>query len=241
MPFDFEVEDGLNFGDWLHREIHANALVESHGWAAEQVRRVSARLQAGRPESERLIVEVPWLREANAFTAPGRYVYFSRRLLERCPREEAVAFVIAHEIAHHDLGHLDLFSGWAGRLSRLAGARLMALPFQALERRLYGSERECAADRHGLALCIAAGYHPMRCLGLYDVLEHFALDAKDFEMVYGLDPESDEELSGEAPWTTRARIWAWQRSRGYLPIQDRKAALVRWLEANAGFRGSPAG
>jgi predicted Zn-dependent protease len=240
MPYDFEVEEGLTFGEWLHREIHALAIVESHGWAAEQVRRVAERLQADRPESERHIVEVPWLRWANAFAVPGQYLYVSRRLLERCSEDEMVAFIIGHEIAHHDLGHLSLFAGWAGKVSRITGTRLMALPFQALEARLYGPERECAADRYGLGLCIVAGYDPLRCLRIFDVFEHLALDAKDFDMVYGIDPESDEELAADAAWSTKARIWAWQRKRGYLPIQDRRAVLVRWLEEQAATAVGPA-
>lgn len=225
MPFDFAVEDGLTFGEWLHEQVHADSFVESSGWAAERVQRVAARLQADRPGSERLVVEVPWIDVATAFTAPGRYIYFSRRLLERCPDDETAAFVIAHEIAHHDLGHLDLFSGWAGRLPRLTGSRLVALSFRALERRLYGPERECDADRHGLRLCIRAGYDPLRCLAFFDLAEHLALDVKDFDMVYGPDP-SDDELAEDASWRTRTRIWLWQRSRGYLPIRDRRAALL---------------
>ncbi len=38
---------------------------------------------------------------------------------------------------------------------------------------------------------------------------------------------------------TRVRIWIWQRSRGYLPIQDRRAALVHHADAlGAGKPGS---
>jgi hypothetical protein len=41
--------------------------------------------------------------------------------------------------------------------------------------------------------------------------------------VYGLDEKSDDELSPEASILTKARIWLWQRQRGYLPIRDRRA------------------
>jgi hypothetical protein len=35
-----------------------------------------------------------------------------------------------------------------------------------LERLLYGPQIECDADRHGLDLCVSAGYDGIRCLDL---------------------------------------------------------------------------
>ncbi len=164
-----------------------------------------------------------------AFTAPGRYIYFGRRLLERCGEEEMVAFVIAHGIAHHDLGHLQLVPEWMGRYARRKGAAIAAATYRALEKRLYGPERECDADRHALELCLAAGYSGPRCLDFFRVMEQIALDYGDQAIVFGPDPDSDVELEPDAPWLTKARIWAWQRTRGYLPIQDRAAMLRRYL------------
>jgi predicted Zn-dependent protease len=199
--------------------------------AIDRVRRVETRLQAGRPDSERLLVEIPWLDGLTAFTAPGRYVYFSRRLYERCATDEHVAFVIAHEIAHHDLRHVDLFAGWAPKIIGLPGASLFALAFHALERRLYGPEKECDADRHAIELCLAAGYDGLSCISLFDILEHYALDMGDLDIVHGPNDESDNELDEDAPWTTKAQIWAWQRKRGYLPIRDRRQMLLDHLQA----------
>jgi len=48
----------------------------------------------------------------DAFTAPGRYIYVTGRLMEYCPGEASLAFTIAHELAHHDLGHLRYFPRW---------------------------------------------------------------------------------------------------------------------------------
>jgi Zn-dependent protease with chaperone function len=66
----------------------------------DRVRTVADRLQQNQPTGERFIVEIPWLDASTAFTAPDRYIYFGKRLLERCPDEETTAFVITHEIAH---------------------------------------------------------------------------------------------------------------------------------------------
>lgn len=231
MGHDFKFERGDSFGEWLHREMVEAVVIEDAPWAIERIRRVESRLQAGRPQSQRLFVEIPWLEEPTAFTAPGRYIYFSRRLYEVCATDEQVAFVVAHEIAHHDLGHVALFRGWTNTIVRLPGAALFALFFHGLERLLYGPQKECDADRHGLDLCIAAGYEGKRCLEIFDVLEQRALYIGDLDMVYGPDVESDDELDPNASWTTKARIWAWQKKHGYLPIRDRRQMLRKYLEA----------
>jgi hypothetical protein len=234
MAHDFKVEFGQTFGEWLHREIHEAAWIEDAAWATERASRVQDRLQAGRADADRLVVEIPWLDEAVAFTAPGRYIYFSRRLFELCATDEQVAFVVGHEIAHHDLGHVALFHGWANAVARLPGAALFAVFFQALESRLYGPEKECQADRHGMNLCLAGGYSGDRCLEMLDILEQRALDLGDQDIVYGPDEESDDELDANATWTTKAQIWAWQRRRGYLPIRDRRQMLRKHLDACRG-------
>ncbi len=229
MPYDFQFEKGASFGEWLHTEMHKAIYFEEEAWAIERVGRVNDRLQSGRQLANRLVVEIPWLEVVTAFTAPGQYIYFSRRLYERCYTDEQVAFVIAHEIAHHDLGHVNFFAGWASKIARLPGATLFAFAFHALERHLYGPQTECDADRHGLELCLTAGYDGHKCLELFDILEQRALDMGDLDMVYGPDRESDDELDEDAPWTTKAQIWAWQHRKGYLPVRDRRQRVRKHL------------
>src|SRR5688500_15011589 len=98
-----------SLGQLLHAAIHESYVVEAAGWASEQVERIAYRLQADVEERKRLRVEVPWLEQFTAFTAPGEYIYISRRLLEVCRTDEAGAFVFAHEVAHHRLGHMAVF------------------------------------------------------------------------------------------------------------------------------------
>lgn len=230
MSDDFEIRPSLTMGDWLYREISDTFVVEAHGWAPERCGRVATRLQANRPEDERLAVVVPWIHQFNAFTAPGRYIYFGRRLLERCPDDETAAFVIAHEIAHHDLGHLQLIPEWMPRFAVARGGAIAVATISGIERRLYGPERECDADRRGLELCIQADYDPRSCLRFFTIMEQIALDLGDQNAVYGPDQDSDEELSPDAPWHIKARMWAWQRTLGYLPLSDRHTALMHFLE-----------
>jgi len=85
-------------------------------------------------------------------------------------------------------------------------------------------------------VCLAAGYDGAKCLYVFRILEIIALDYGDLGMVFGLDTESDQELSPEASTMTKTRIWLYQRRRGYLPIQDRLAMARDHLELLLGRR-----
>jgi hypothetical protein len=71
------------------------------------------------------------------------------------------------------------------------------------------------------------------------ILELIALDYGDLGAVYGLDTESDRELSADASPLTKARVWLYQRERGYLPIQDRLAELRRHITERTGIEVRP--
>jgi hypothetical protein len=206
--------------DWLHRLIAQTAHMETEPWAIDRVRRVEERLQAGRPEQSRLTVEIPWLEAMRAFTTRGRYIHFSRRLYERCATDEQVAFIVAHEIAHHDLGHIS-----SSGLDHVPGAEVLGFGAQLFTHALYGPEREAAADQHGLNLCLAAGYDGSKCLEVFDILEQHALDMGDDDLVYG----PDDALMPDVNWLNRMRTWAWQRRRGYFSIYERRQRLQNYL------------
>jgi predicted Zn-dependent protease len=226
-------------GEELYREIQESVIIDTSGWTVERVRRVAARLQAGDLAAERLSPKVIWIEEPTAFTAPGRYVYFSRELLQRLT-EEATALVFAHELAHHRLGHVSRGGPRLPLLRELPGAAVLALLRRAGSRLLFSPENELAADRWGLARCRAAGYDPRRCLELFKVLERRALDLGADPSVFG--PESAEEMAEReapaAPKTAWARLlrlgertgrWVWERKYGYKTLRERHDALQATL------------
>jgi predicted Zn-dependent protease len=158
---------------WIEREY----VIETSGWAAERVGRVTERLQADVPPERRLESLVVWLSDHGAFTLMGKTVYISRRLLERLPDDDAAAFVIAHEVAHHRLGHIP---GYLGS-SFLPGRIVLAM----LGKLLCSPQREADADRLAIELCLAAGYDLERCLAALDHLVMVALDYGDVDGVLG--------------------------------------------------------
>lgn len=226
VPEDLPEENEAGFA-WLHRRLVEAYAAESESWAIDQVRRVDARLQADVPETERMETVVLWIPEATAFTFPGRHVYLSRRLQERAP-DETVAFIVAHEMAHHRLGHLDV----SGALLEKLPAALQAVAVDLVSARKFAvsAEREAEADVHALNLCLAAGYDARRCLGAFDLLEQVALDWGDREGVFGPDSAIDSALAGDPEWVVRAKEWWWERRRGYPALRERKASLLALYE-----------
>jgi len=221
-------------GDKLHDELMGAFAHESEAWANERIERVETQLQFHRFPAPRLRVEILWVDMMTAFTAPGRYIYISRELLQCLATDDAAAFVIAHEIAHHDLGHIDPFTGQMKALAHLPGGLLIASLIWLIEERLHSPEREMKADAAALDLCLRAGYESRKCLAVFDVLEAHALDMGDIDIVYG--PPGVEEASeqGIHNWLTQYRQWRWQRGRGYLSIRDRKEALEARLASPSG-------
>lgn len=222
--------------EWLRGELLEEFGPEKEPvpWAADRVARVMKRLSDVRPLSApKLDAEVLWVREVTAFTAPGRYVYISRRLIERCASDDPVALALAHEIAHHDLGHLHGLDSMAAAVPKdlpafLYGRAVLIVVLSMIERRVHGPENEAAADALALEMCLTAGYNGDHCLQLFDVMESDALDKGDLDGVFGLEDAIDpthHEHHDALGWLTEAREWAHERLRGYLPLRERKSRL----------------
>ena len=166
----------------------------------------------------------------NAFTTPSSHIYVGRRLMERMGSDEMVALILGHEIAHHDLGHLELFKTWMRALPRGAGTTIAAALFRKFEDELLGPDREAAADIFAVDLCAKAGYDVSRCIQAFTKLEQEHLDAGDVDSVFGpenlLDP-TDPKGDSVAYAVQR---WLWIRTHRYLPLHERRARAIAYYE-----------
>ncbi len=216
-------------GDIIYAALEENTVIESAPWAIERVDRVLKRLHAVRGKGDQFSVVIPWTEEFTAFTAPGRYIFFARRLFQLCESDDMAAMVIAHEMSHHDLGHMDVFPDWLGKVTNLDVQVLILALYRIVETRIHGPEKESDADRNALELCVQAGYNGQDCIRIFKKLEKFSLDMGDIQGVYGPD-EPDGELPEDASWSTKIRTWLYQRKRGYLSIRDRHEILLKHLD-----------
>jgi predicted Zn-dependent protease len=131
--------------------------------------------------------------ELNAFATPGGHIFVCRGLVQAVASEDALAAILAHELAHVQLRHgiemlgneeiqleqemSALARGAAGRAAQLSGrqnspmvafgnsVRDMA---KALVESGYSQDQEFAADTYAVLLLAGAGYNPA---GMLDVLQ----------------------------------------------------------------------
>jgi len=224
---EWELEQEL--GRWLHRYFQQTFAHESESWAIERVQRVSQCLQEGRSPVRRFQAEILWVDEVTAFITPGRYIYITRELLQRLASDDPVALVLAHEMAHYDLGHLNLLRGRWEALRLLPGGVTLAVGLRMAQNRAFSAEHEEAADARALAMCLSAGYDGNRCLELFDALEAHFLDYCDIEGVFG--PSAGAAIAEPSGWLTQAKSWLWRRTHSHPALRERKQTLQARLRA----------
>jgi beta-barrel assembly-enhancing protease len=98
----------------------------------------------------------------NAFAMPGGHVFIGQGLIRKIKSEDALAFVLGHEIEHIDHYHAAERVQIEAQLHDLdlgALAALADIPV-ALWQAGYSKDLEFEADREGLRLAVAAGYSP---------------------------------------------------------------------------------
>jgi Zn-dependent protease with chaperone function len=225
------VDPRAEFSEWLHAELIRDFAVEREAWALDRVERVQERLNQHRADKGPLDTTILEIDPPLAFTLVGHHVYLSRRLLERLPTDDAVAFVLAHEAAHHDLGHFDLFTGWGELLPRMESTKYVAVLAALCEHHAYGPKRENDADAYAVALSMTAGYNGELAVQALSILEMLALDLGDISGVFGpenlLDP-TDPKLTSAA---YRVQRWVWTHVHGYDPLRERVAHVRRLVKA----------
>lgn len=122
--------------------------------------------------------------EANAFAAPGGYIFITTGLLRKIGNEAQLAGVLAHEVAHVSGRHMVktlersrkvagavelssvLLNEDAEALSRVTGIVTETLFVHGLDK-----EMEFEADRHGTAWAASAGYHPRGLMEFLAILK----------------------------------------------------------------------
>lgn len=115
--------------------------------------------------------------ELNALAIPGGFVYLSEKLFDLCDEDvDAIAFVLAHEVAHGIYGDANkrfLTKAAIHGLLRQQ-TRGISLPVQQLLAHLvqqgYSREQEYRADRFAVALTKAAGFDPAGGSRLFEQL-----------------------------------------------------------------------
>jgi predicted Zn-dependent protease len=181
--------------------------------------------------------------EPNAFALPGGWVYVTRGLLALVNREDELAGVVGHEIAHVVERHAARRIGAATPFAVLFGAPAAILDrvspalggvlggvgqvATGLVLAPYSREQERDSDRIGVALAAAAGWDPrglatfLRTLEREEALDRGPERRSSFFATHPSTPERATEIEARAGSLPRADI---------PPIAGSRGALLERLE-----------
>jgi predicted Zn-dependent protease len=137
----------------------------------------------------------------NALAFPGGFIYLSESLFDHCGEDlDAIAFVLAHEIAHiihGDANKRFLTKTVITGLSRVS-ARGMNPALQHLLGHLvqqgYSRDQEYRADRFAVALTTAAGFDPAGGCRLFSILRNHEKEAHSLEPYFSSHPSLSDRI-----------------------------------------------
>ena len=140
--------------------------------------------------------------EVNAFCTGGDRVYLYQGLIDKSPDEDALAFVMAHEIGHSIAGHVERQSRLSGQnklVMILCGKLLggvndgMNAAFSFMEGR-FSRDHEREADILGAWYCYQAGYDPLGGARFFERLMSMHGDSNFLDKLFGSHPALKERI-----------------------------------------------
>lgn len=120
--------------------------------------------------------------DLNAYAAPGPFIFITTGMLRFLQDEEELAAILAHELAHTELGHTvyGVQNAKAGMTFMKAtdnGFKDLLTDMANTIRTGYSVEIEAEADARAVQLLAAAGYRPT---ALVDMLERFKAQTNSY-------------------------------------------------------------
>ena len=170
-----------------------------------------ARLQQARPEEPPIALVVLRWEEPNAMVLFAHRIYISTAILDALTDDDALAFVLAHEIAHIDLGHIRMDRELTARLPPLPPMLPLRMGVGLLARAWMRPEMESEADARGQVLAVSAGSRRDGFEAVFDVLKAHAM-------------ESGMAAHIEADPSRWSEYWR-QKTTGYPAIEERRSQL----------------
>lgn len=127
--------------------------------------------------------------DINAFTIPGGNVYVTNGLIDQLENEDALAYIIGHELGHNENGHtresarlFEYVENWKEYIDEedsawmkvvKGGAGYLTIRSLSLLTRYFNQPDELESDLAGFYLAYQAGYDPERALEGLELLRQF--------------------------------------------------------------------
>lgn len=150
--------------------------------------------------------------QPNAFALPGGFVYVTRPLLEICAtKDDELAFVLAHEMAHVVRGHVmdrvlsSTLLNVASRASLAARMMNRAVLEAALKllQNAYSQEQETEADRFAVRLMLSAEMNPLAGAAVLGKLSSAGDGSDELPSYFSTHPPSSARMDRIHQWLNK--------------------------------------
>lgn len=233
IPFKYEVQL-MNNLDISFSQVEPSAEI------VQYLNELAARVAVHMPLSDDKQIQVHYKNESvfNAFATMGGNLLFYRGLLEKMPNENALAMVMAHEIAH--INHRDPISGVGGGVASMIALSMVTgdtgfagkLLTQAgtVTATQFTRSMETAADTAALETVYGLYGHVNGASSLFEIMGGVQADNKSIpdwlERFAATHPLSSDRVDAVAELAMRN---GWTTDGELTPLPE---LFIDWLEAN---------
>jgi len=150
--------------------------------------------------------------QLNAFALPGGFVFVTRPLLELCAeKDDELAFVLAHEMAHVVRGHamdrmvsstLLNVASRASLAARMMNKGVLDAALRLLQN-AYSREQEIEADQFAVRLMLSAGMDPLAGAAVLGKLNDFADDPGELSSYFSTHPPLTARIDRIRHWLNK--------------------------------------
>jgi pSer/pThr/pTyr-binding forkhead associated (FHA) protein len=187
------VEEEKKVGDELKKHVENDYRYSTNSHINKRIKSIFQKLlNALKKPRMPYQVYVIESKEINAFTAGG-YVYITTGIIQFANSDDELACILAHEIYHNELGHINLmirkekaarnwlgdFADWGLVASQIFGAS-------------FNQENEVYCDMYGVDLAIAAGYNGKVAV---DFWKRMKANGNGLEKIFSTHPFSNERMN----------------------------------------------
>ena len=167
---EITVEDELEFG----KEVLAEMDCSDNGPQFARISRIKEKLVDAIPKGSEYIYDIHLIEEdeINAFTCGGQ-IFVYTGIIDFCENDNELAAIIAHEIAHNELGHIKRKLSQMKTSNEIFGEGLgdLTASIYMMTTMAFGQKLETHCDLWGIDLAIKAGYDGCEVVNVWERMD----------------------------------------------------------------------
>lgn len=159
-------------------ELLAEIAVSDYGADFQRIQRICNQLVKSVPNKKGYQYKIHFVNEdvINAYTAGGQIFVF-KGMIDFCSNDNELAAIIAHEIAHNELGHIKRKISEIKTMENIGGELTAGLFMAATTS--FGQKMETHCDLYGIDLAIKAGYNGCEVVNVWKRMEDDQFNSTD--------------------------------------------------------------